>query len=93
MNAAHASLDSDSHTYDLIIVHRRIEDMVHAQMRLANASYGKNFGSFDLAKCNVRLCLCHMQGLVSQLQLSCLQSTCLASLVFMGSLNSRGNFS
>ena len=41
MNVAHASLDSDSHTKHLITLHRRIEDMVHAQMRLANASMEK----------------------------------------------------
>ena len=41
MNVAHASLDFDSHTIYLIMVHRRIEDMVHAQMRLANASMAR----------------------------------------------------
>ena len=52
MYAAHASLDFGSHTKYLTIVHRRIEDMVHAQMRFKNATYGKILKTFYVAKCN-----------------------------------------
>ena len=71
MNAAHASLDFDSHTQYLIIVHRRIEDMVHAQMRLANASYGKILKTFNVAQCNAMLCLWQPHARIGQFKLSC----------------------
>ena len=48
MNIVHASLDSGSHTK----VHRRMEDLVHAPMRLENANYGKILKTFYVAKCH-----------------------------------------
>ena len=50
VNVVHASLDSGSHTK----VHRRMEDLVHAQMRLENANYGKILKTFYVARCNAR---------------------------------------
>ena len=54
MNATHASLGFGSHTKCFTTVHRRIEDMVHAQMKLENASYGEDLKTFYVVECNVR---------------------------------------
>ena len=51
MNLAHASLDFGSHTNCFISVPRRMEDLVHAQMRLENANYGKILKTFYVAEC------------------------------------------
>ena len=68
MNVAHAGLGFDLHTKYLSTLHRRIEDMTHALLRLENASYGKDFMTFCVLNAMQGLFMVHAR--VGPLKLS-----------------------